>query len=279
MKPLQNNRPQKARKKAASVLRPHGQSPAALAAQRAKKRREPQKYTASGHTKSMQPTTAAQKPKGQPQNTQARPVRRARRRPLSPRERAVLYLKKKLAALPYLLPEGDTLARGFICAGLIFFFALLQTTVFARFRPFGAIPDLMLPLVVALAMTEGEKWGAVCGLAAAFVIESLGSTGVTLLPILYAAVGYFCPIVTRLHLTDSIPVRILYTAVTGVGRAIFTLIYLGFYADPFRFFPLLGSVVIPEYAATFLLAILPHLAVRLCLHPFHKSRAERTETL
>lgn len=279
MKSSQNNRPKKTRKNTASVLRPHGQSVAAQASLRAKKRNESQKYTASGRTKNVPVNTAVQKQNTQPQNTQTRPVRRARRRPLTPRERAVRYLKKKLAALPYLLPEGDTLARGFICAGLILFFALLQTTVFARFRPFGAIPDLMLPLVVALAMTEGEKWGAVCGLVAAFVIESLGATGVTLLPILYAAVGYFCPIVTRLHLTDSVPVRILYTAVTGVGRAIFTLIYLGFHAEPFRFFPLCGSVVIPEYAATFLLAILPHLAVHICLHPFHKSRAERTETL
>lgn len=213
-----------------------------------------------------------------PSTTQNR-ARRARRRPLTPRERAVRMIKKKLSALPYLLPEGETLLKGLIVWLLIVFFALLQTTVFARFCPFGAIPDLMLPLIVAIAMTEGEKWGAVCGLVAAFVIESLGTTGITLLPVLYAAVGYFCPLITILHLTDSFPVRALYTAVTGVARAVFTLVYLAVTADTFRFFPLCASVVLPEYAATFCLAVLPHLAVRVCLHSFHKSRAERTQTL
>ncbi len=230
------------------------------------------RYTASGETKE-------QRRPPQSANRQPASGKRARRRPLTPKERAIRYLKKKIAALPYLLPEGDTVAKACIAAGLILLFSLLQTTVFARFRPFGATPDLMLSLVVALSLTEGEKWGAVCGLSAAFVIEAIGSSGVTLLPILYAAVGYFCPIITREHLTDSFPVRVLLTAVTGVARAVFTLIYLGIHADPFRFFPLCASIVLPEYASTLVMALLSHLTVYLCLHPFHKSRAERTETL
>ena len=279
MKPLPNNRS----KKGGSVPGLYGQNPAARAAKDARR------YTKSSAAKTA-PTEKRQHPvKTPPQvpiqksaktrSAQTPQVRRARRRPLTPKERVIRYLKKKLAATPYLLPEGETLAKALISAGLILLFVLLQTTVFARFRPFGAIPDLILPLIVALSLTEGEKWGAVCGLAAAFVIESVGASGVTLLPILYAAVGYLCPIITREHLTDSVPVRILLSAVTGIARAVFTLIYLGIHADPFRFFPLCGSIVLPEYAATFILALLPHLAVYLCLHPFHKSRAERTETL
>lgn len=263
MRPSQNNRPGETRPK---------ETPAS-----------PHRYAASGQTRAVRPQNrtapGGQRSTGKAQSGQQRPVRRARRRPLTPRERAIRYLKMKLAAIPYRLPEAETLARGAICGALILIFALLQTTLFARFRPFGAVPDLCLPLIIALAMTEGEKWGAVCGLIAAFVIESLGSTGVTLLPILYAAAGYFCPIITAQHLTDSVPVRILYTAVSGVGRAIFTLFYLAFTADTFRFFHLCAAVVLPEYAATFCLALLPHLAVHLCLHPFHKSRAERTESL
>lgn len=240
--------------------------------------KRPQGYVPTAGTIQKRQTPAPDGKKAQSASAPPRP-RRARRRPLTPRERIVRTIKNKLAALPYLLPEGDTLIKALVVALLMLFFALLQTTVFARFRPFGAVPDLMLPLVVAIAMTEGERWGAVCGLISAFLIESLGTTGITLLPILYAAVGYFCPIVTMLHLTDSVPVRALYTAVTGVGRSVFTLIYLAIAADTFRFFPLCASVVLPEYAATFCLAILPHLAVYVCLRPFHKSRAERTETL
>lgn len=192
------------------------------------------------------------------------------------RARLLSILKTRLTALPDLLPEGDTLLKGAVCGLMILFFALLQTTVFSRFRPFGAVPDLMLPLVIAIAMTEGEKWGSVCGIAAAFLIESLGSMGATLLPLLYAAVGYFCPIFTTLYFTDSPPVRVLYTVTSGVGRALMTLVYLALHVTDFAFLPLMGSVILPEYAATLCLSILPHLAVRFCLHPFHRSREERT---
>ncbi len=257
-----------------------GYSPAAKAASAQRR------YTASTQTKAAPPPKRPPVQNRQPiQNRQPSavgqmsPSRRARRRPLTPKERALRYLKKKIASLPTLLPEGDTLLKAAVCAALILLVALLQTTVFSRFRPFGAVPDLCLPLVLALALTEGERWGSVCGLCTAFVIEAIGSSGITLLPILYAAVGYFCPIIAREHLTDSFPVRVLLTAVTGIGRAVFTLIYLAAAVHPFRFFPLLASRVLPEYAATFCLALLPHLLVHLCLHPFHKSRAERTETL
>ena len=188
-------------------------------------------------------------------------------------------MKKRLSALPYLLPEGDTIVKGLICGGLILVFALLQTTVFSRFRPFGAVPDLMLPLVIAIAMTEGEKWGSVCGIASAFLIESLGTAGTALLPLLYAAAGYFCPVITTLYMTDSGPVRALCTVVAGIGRSLMTVVYLILHVTDFRFFPLLGSVVLPEYAATVCLAVLPHLAVRICLRSFHRSRAERTGSL
>lgn len=208
--------------------------------------------------------------------------KQAQKKPAAPQPlwvRLLRLAKTKLTALPYLLPEGDVLLKGVVCGGMILFFALLQTTVFSRFRPFGAVPDLMLPLVIAIAMTEGEKWGSVCGIAAAFLIESLGSTGATLLPLLYAAAGYFCPILTMLYFTDSPPVRILYTAVSGIGRSLMTLLYLSLHVTDFSFLPLMGSVILPEYAATLCLSILPHLVVRFCLHPFHRSREERTGTV
>lgn len=205
-----------------------------------------------------------------------KPVRKPPAAPQPLWVRLLRLLRTKLAALPYLLPEGDVIMKSVVCSLMILFFALLQTTVFSRFRPFGAVPDLMLPLVIAIAMTEGEKWGAVCGLTSAFLIESLGSTGATLLPLLYAAVGYFCPIFTTLYFTDSVPVRALYTLAAGVGRGLMTLLYLTLHKADLAFLPTMTTVILPEFFATLCLSVLAHLTVRFCLHPFHRSREERT---
>jgi len=215
-----------------------------------------------------------QQPKPAADRRTAPVERRQRQLPLSARDKITIFLRRALR-LPALRPDGESLAKGALCGAMILVFALLQTTVFARFRPFGAIPDLMLPLVIAIAMTEGERWGAVCGLIAAYVIEALGGGHFTLLPLLYMPAGYFCPIITELYLTDSLPVRVIYTAVSGLGRAVVTLLYLSLTVHQFDLPALFGGIVLPEYASTFVMAILPHLAVRLTLHPFHKSRSER----
>ena len=204
--------------------------------------------------------------------------KRQRQLPLSLRDRVSLFLRKTLH-LSTLRPDGEVIAKILICGALVLFLSLLQTTIFARFRPFGAIPDLMLPLVIAIAMTEGEKWGAVWGLIAAFVIESLGAGGISLLPLLYMPAGYFCPLITKLYLTDTPPVRLIYTALSGLGRAVITLLYLSLTADSFDLPVLLSRIVLPEYASTFALAPFIHIIVFLTLRPFHKSRSERVGTM
>lgn len=187
-------------------------------------------------------------------------------------------LLRVLSRIPFPL-SGDSIGRALICVLLTLFLALLQTAVFTRFRPFGAVPDLMLSLVVAIAMTEGEKWGACYGLAAAYLIEAIGSSGITLLPLLYMPLGYLCPLITRFYLKDSAPIRILYTLLAGVGRSVFTLLYLALTVTSFSFPHILWNIILPEYASTVLCAILPHLLVHWTLHPFHKPRSERVTTL
>lgn len=204
--------------------------------------------------------------------------RRQRPLPLSARDRISIFLRRTFH-LSTLRPDGEQIGKIAVCAALTILFALLQTTIFARFRPFGSIPDLMLALVIAIGMTEGEKWGAVWGLICAFIIESLGASGVSLLPLLYMPAGFFCPVVTGLYFTDTPPVRLIFTAVTGLGRALITLVYLALTVTEFELPRLLSSVVFPEFASTFVMALPVHLLVYLALRPFHKSRSERVTTL
>jgi cell shape-determining protein MreD len=172
--------------------------------------------------------------------------------------------------------DAETIMKGVVCALLIAFFALLQTTLFTRFRPFGAIPDLMLPLVIAISMTEHERWGAICGICAAFVIESLGGESLTLLPLLYMPCGYLCGILTVHYFRDSIAVRAMYTLGSSLLRGVFTAIIALSTLGGISIVALFSEALIPEFFANVIFAVLPHFIVKLCLRPFNKTREERT---
>ena len=171
----------------------------------------------------------------------------------------------------------DSLIKALIIGSLIVVFAMLQITVFSKLRPFGATPDLMLPLVVAIGVTEGERWGGVTGLAAAFIIECLGSAGITLLPLLYVPCGFIAGVLGTYYMRDSIALRVLFTVASGLLRSAVTLIYVYITFNSPAFSEVIGKVIAPEYLSTVVFAILPHVAAWLAMKPYHKTRAERVE--
>ena len=171
----------------------------------------------------------------------------------------------------------DVALRLLVSAGLLLFFALLQTTIFARFRPFGAVPDLMLPLVIAIGITEREKWGAVFGIVAAFVIESLGGAPVSLLALLYMPAGYLSGILTIENFRDSFAVRVLFTVVGCAVHMGFTLATIALTVEGFSVPLAMKTAVLPELLSSLVFAALPHLAAKAALRTFHKPREEKVE--
>ena len=165
--------------------------------------------------------------------------------------------------------------RGLICAALIILFALLQTTVFSRFKPFGAVPDLMFALTVAIAFSEGEKWGGICGLISAVVIDALGGYGITLLPIIYVAAGILCGNLVRDFFSNTALPRIAVITLFTVGRSVVSLISASLIVN-ITFIEILTTIVIPEYFSTVLMSAPVYFIVWLCFMRFHKTRAEKT---
>jgi len=174
--------------------------------------------------------------------------------------------------------DNDAIARGIISGLLIIFFAMLQTTLFARYKPFGAVPDLMLPLVVAIAMTEHEKWGAIVGLCAAFVIESVGGASITVLSLLYMPVGYICGIAAVNYFRDSFAVRALFTLITSAIRALFTMFILFSTVGGVTLISAFADAIIPEFIASLTFAAIPHFLAKVCLARFTKTRSDRVKS-
>ena len=169
----------------------------------------------------------------------------------------------------------DSIIKGLVIGGLILVFAMLQTTVFSKLRPFGATPDLMLPLVIAVGITEGERWGGVTGVAAAFLIDCLGSAGLTLLPLLYVPCGFAAGVLGTYYLRDSFVIRAIFTVASGVLRAAVTAVYIAVtYKSPDASLAV-RTVIAPEFISTLVFAAAPHAASYFAMKPFHKTRAER----
>ncbi|MBQ7347440.1 MAG: rod shape-determining protein MreD [Clostridia bacterium] len=137
-----------------------------------------------------------------------------------------------------------------LVAVLLILVAVLQVTLFSRFRLFGAVPDLMICTVLCLAFFCGKYVGAVSGIGAGFLIEAIGSQGITLLPICYMLLGYIMGHYARTVLPRSYPAYLPYLAVTLVFRAAITFLYACMNYANINLPQILLQSVLPELAVT-----------------------------
>ena len=203
-------------------------------------------------------------------------VKKKRRRKTTLFGAILAEIEDRLDGLSLTIPfTAEQFIRALICAVLIVFFALMQTTFFSRFKPFGAIPDLMFALTVAIAFSEGEKWGGVCGIASAVIIDSLTNVGFSLLPILYMLAGVLCGYLVRDFFSNTALPRVAVITRFTFGRSVVTLISAVTVTDA-PISSVILDMIIPEYFSTVLMSAPVYLVVWLSFFKFHKTRAERT---
>ncbi len=171
--------------------------------------------------------------------------------------------------------DVDEIFKVIVTALLLIFFVIIQTTFFARFRPFGAVPDLMLPFVIAIASLEREKYGAIVALIAAYVIDAAGGNSIMLLPLLYVPAAYAVGILITHWFEDSFAVAALFTVVSSFLRGVLTFVIAAVSIEEITVSQIFLDIVIPELGANILIAAFPQLLTRLCIKRFHKPRNER----
>lgn len=84
-----------------------------------------------------------------------------------------------------------TVGDGVKAAVLLFAAAIAQVSIFSQLHVFGAVPDLLLVTLVAVALLRGSVAGAVAGFFAGLVVDTatLGTLGLTSLVLTLA--GYW----------------------------------------------------------------------------------------
>lgn len=160
-----------------------------------------------------------------------------------------------------------TLIFGFI----LFVSAVFQTT-FLSF--FGKSPALTLALVCAIGFIVGDKAGAVAGLFGGLAVSYLGGTGFSFTPIVYVICGYFCGALVGWFLSKNLPSFILYGAIAGIIRELFTIVYYGLFSSEFDLGKILTETVFLEYLA-YILCVIPAYGIILGIFTLFKGKDKK----
>lgn len=156
---------------------------------------------------------------------------------------------------------------------LIFICSVMQTTCLSFF---GKAPALTLALICAIGFIAGERMGAIFGIAGGVIVDILGSTGFSFSPVIYMLCGYFCGALVGWFLSQNLPSFMVYGAIAGVLREIFTFAYFILFSKEFSLLDVFANVIVPEYLA-YLICILPAYFAVLAIFSLFKGKDKRAK--
>lgn len=146
---------------------------------------------------------------------------------------------------------------------LLLLLGVLQVTVCARISVFGATPDLMLCAVLGVSFFLGRYAGAITGIGAGFLIEAMGSTGISLLPLVYLLLGYLGGHYARVIVPKRYTAYLVYLLPALLLRAGITLTYICLSYESFSVIQILLRTLLPEAADTAICGAILYFPIKL----------------
>ncbi len=152
---------------------------------------------------------------------------------------------------------------GVSLALLIFVGAIIQTSVFGKLTYIGAVPDIMLCIVLCVSYFNGRHHGAITGLAAGAFIETIASNGIVLLPFFYMVFGYMAGHYARAVQPKRFIPYLFYLMFALFLRAGLTVLYACLTYQNIHLLQILIHAVLPEILATAIAGIALYLPLKL----------------
>ena len=170
---------------------------------------------------------------------------------------------------------GRAIAYAICLLVLCVLLALLQTS---GITVFFAVPDALLALVCAAGFVMSAGFGAAYGVLAAVLVSILGGSGFTLIPFVYVLCGYLCGALKNKILSSNFPSFLVFGAIAGGVREIFTLIYYGLISEEIDVGLIIKDVLIGEYFA-YILCLVPIYFAVLGVYLLFKGKDEVSHTV
>ena len=157
----------------------------------------------------------------------------------------------------------NTIKRVVIYGIITLVLASAQCAFFPLLNICPRTPDLIMGMLLAITLLDGEKSAAVCAVASGFFIDALGSSFLALSPVIYLVFVAFISVFTK-KVLKSLASYLLLLMPMLVYRAAATylciLITEGGLPAPWVF----TQILLPEAIATGLLCIPVYFILKLC---------------
>jgi len=152
--------------------------------------------------------------------------------------------------------------KSLIYAVIFIFLTVLETNILNSFKIFESKPNLIICLVIAAAVLENERYAAVLGMVAGFIIDSSVSSPFFFSGIYYFFAAYITGVISRYYFTKS-PLTMMTMIVPAcMIREIFNLFYLIGIWKEFNIVGALTNYILPEYLYTVAFAPLIYFLVK-----------------
>ncbi len=126
---------------------------------------------------------------------------------------------------------------------------------------FGVLPNITFGLVCAIGFVAKERYGGIFGLLGGVLIMALGSSGISLAPILFTLCGYLSGALPNVILRRNFLSYLVFTVMMGGIHIFFTLIYYIMVSQSFEIWSVIGRRMIPELFSCIVCMIPAYFAV------------------
>ncbi len=133
----------------------------------------------------------------------------------------------------------------------------------SKITVFGAVPDITFALVCAIGFIAGERYGAVFGLIGGVMIMYLGSSGLSMAPIMFTLCAYLCGALPSIVLRRNFLSYLVFAAAMGAIHIFFSLIYVIMFSKSFEIWRIIGERMIPELLSCVILMIVAYAPIKL----------------
>ena len=156
----------------------------------------------------------------------------------------------------------------------LFLLAVIQTSIFSVFRPFGAVPDLVLSAVIAIAIYDRERTGVIAGIVGGTITDALGGSGLSLSPLVYMLCAALFALLAYSVLRRDFLSWLIGVACSLIISGIASIIcaYSSVTAAHFTVSDIFSRLLIPQFFSSLLVGIPVYFITKLIWSRFFNTR-------